>query len=577
MTRWRGVRQFAALVAAATITACAVVAEPAQPAPFDPAGPVAGGSEPPTGGGTLRIGLGVEPASIDPRFVVDLEGEIVVGALFEPLVRLDDQLRVIPAAATQWTVDDTRTVYRFTLRPADFHDGSPVTAEAFKRTFDRLADGTATPRSPLGFLVDGIVGTAQSRSSGGTLTGVQVEDDDVLVIRLERPDVNFLTRLAHPALGPLPEAAERDPTVFAQRPVGNGAFQMPEPRTPGAYIRLTANADHHRPPNVDEVLMTFYLDDPSATRQWQDLRAGVLHVARITPDLADEAVEVFGRSFDGYTGPGLIDGITTTIYAYAFNIEVPPFDDERARLAWSLAIDRDAIATDVMRGTRTAAHSLVPPSIPGHQRDSCTACRHDPDLAAQLWAEAVADWQQSEGPDSPTPSDSAPPLSDDGSATPVITLVHPRGASHAAIAERMAEDLENTLEVRINLRAEPLNRFVSLVRNGQAAVFRLGWEPTEPTLGAYLEPLLHSREIGRDNLTGWSSPAYDELIDAAKASPWLGSSMANYRRAEILALDASPILPLLYYRHTAVVTDDVEGFRWSPTGHIDLADVTIAR
>lgn len=577
------------LVAWAMLMGCSAPTGPQVPVEGGPAAreQASGPDQPvPGAGGTLRIGLGIEPVSLDPRFVVDLEGELVVGAVFEPLVRLDDRQRIVAAAAHSWTIDDAGTTYRFELRNAFFHDGSPVTAYDFKRTFDSIADGSAVPASPLRDLVEGIVGARTSGSVGGGLSGVQIESDEVLTIRLEEPDVAFMTRLAHPSLGPLPVAASDDPEAFAEQPIGNGPFMMVEPRTRGAFIRLTADPDHHRQPKLDEVLVTFYLDDPSATRQWQDLASGALHVTRVTPSRFDEAVATFGMSPDGYTGPGLLNGVTTTIYAYAFDVTRPPFDDRDARVAWSLAIDRDRLADGVMRGSRAAASSLVPPSIPGHQANVCDACRRDPELAAALWEAALARWTADgeaagAGRDDPGEHEEATPPGaqaggdDDLEAPPTITLYHPRGASHAAIAEQMAADLESTLRVRIILRAHNLDRFVAAVRNGEAQVFRLGWEPSEPDPGAYLAPLLHSRELERFNLTGWSSPEVDALLDDARRSTSLGAAMVRYREAERLMLDAMPVMPLLYYRHSAVVSDAVEGFTWEPTGRIDLTRVSL--
>ncbi|MEX0592133.1 MAG: ABC transporter substrate-binding protein [Nitriliruptoraceae bacterium] len=587
-------RLVAGLVAAVVVVAGCVVEETSQV----PVLPPSGGSQAPapgdsatTSGGTLRIGLGVEPVSLDPRFVVDAEGEIVVDAVFESLVRLDDHLRPVAGAAEQWTIDESRTTYRFTLRQADFHDGAEVTAHAFKRTFDRIADGTLNPRSPLDFLVEGIIGARQAAAVGGGLAGVIVEADDLLTIRLERPDAGFLSRLAHPGLAPVPASADEDPEGFAEQPVGNGPFAMIEPRARGAFIRLTRHEDHHRAPQLDEVLINFYLDDPSTTRQWQDVVNGNLHVARLTADLIDDAVERFGRSEDGYTGPGVLDGVTTTVYAYAFNTTRPPFDDADARRAWSLAIDRGALADGVMRGSRTAADSLVPPSVPGYLRGACEYCRHDPQRAAELWQDVLNRWPHNdadEGEGATTPEAIDPDVQpDELEATdeadtdelfvPTITLLHPRGATHAAIAQRMAADLEQALTVTINLRAEDLGRFVRTIRDGEAQVFRLGWEPSEPDPGAYLTPLFHSREIGRDNLTGWSTQQVDALLDEARASMSSGAALARYREAERLVLDEMPVMPLLYYRQAAVVVPDVEGFVWSATGRVDLTRVTLRR
>jgi oligopeptide transport system substrate-binding protein len=360
---------------------------------------------------------------------------------------------------------------------------------------------------------------------------------------------------------------------------------MAGPREPGAFVRVVRHDEHHEPPYLDEVLFTLYDPADGEDAQWTDLIEGQLQVAQLAPSRRDEAMELFGRSTDGYRGPGVLDGVRAPVYLYGFDVTEPPFDDARLRRAISLAIDRDAIADEVLGGLRAAADSLVPPSVPGHQPGACEYCRYDPELAAELWEAALERWQASLAEDAP-PSES---MTDEESPTddvpgeqtdpfvPTITLVHPRGASHAVIAEHMAADLEASLRARINLRAESLGRFVALVGRGEARVFRLGWEPSEPDPGAYLAPLFHGREIGRDNLTGWQRDDVDELLDQAKQSMTLGAALATYRQVERIVLDEIPVMPLLYYRQSAVVAPGVDGLRWAPTGRIDLARVRLER
>lgn len=499
-------------------------------------------------GGTLRIGAIADPVSIDPRYVADEEGELVVGALFEPLVRLDDTLRPVAGAAESWEIEDNGRVFRFTLRDASFHDGSPVTAHDFKRTFDAIADGTADPPSYLGFLLEAVSGAADAAEEGGGLSGVVAEDDQTLTIRLDRPMPGFLTTLANPSLVPLPALADDDPDGFALQPIGNGPFEMLEPRESGSFLRLSRFSDHHRAALLDEVLISVYSDDPGHEQQWADLLDGQLHVAAIGPDQLAEAEEQFGVSSDGYQGPGVLDGATATVYLYGFDTTREPFDDPRVRRALSMSIDRDALADQVMQGTRIAADAIVPPPVPGSQPGVCDHCRLDPQAARDLWEEADPELD-------------------------VLTLTHNRGSTHAAIAEQMAADIEAALDIEVELDADDLQPFVLSVRRGDAPVFRLGWQPTEPDPGSYLYPLFHSSQIGLDNLTRYANDDVDELLDEARASELVGSTLARYREAERIVVEDAAVMPLLYYRHMRVVAPDVQEFVWPPLGRVDLVEV----
>jgi oligopeptide transport system substrate-binding protein len=269
----------------------------------------------------------------------------------------------------------------------------------------------------------------------------------------------------------------------------------------------------------------------------------------VPPDRRDEAVERFGRGADGTTGPGLLDGISSTVYLYGFDTTQPPFDDPAVRRAISLAVDRDALATEVMQDTRVAADSIVPPSLPGAQPGACTHCRHDP-------AAARAELESAEL-DEPLES---------------LTLTHNRGRTHAAIAERMAADIEDALGVEVDLDARDLQPFVQAVRRGEVPVFRLGWDPGEPGPGAYLRPLFHSSQVGLDNLTRYADPEVDALLDSAADAQDRSVAEARFRRAERRILQDAPAIPLLWYRNSRVVLPEVQDLSLSPLGRMTLAE-----
>lgn len=599
-----------------------------QPSPDDePAPPPATVDDPtddddragPQPGGTLRVGLVVDPLTLDPRFIVDDEGELLVDALFDPLVRVDDAGRVSPAAAEDWEVDDSGTTFRFTLRDATFHDGTPVTAADFKRTFDRIADSAADPPSFLAYLLEDVVGIEEAQRDGGALAGVVVEDDRTLRIELSRPHPSFLLTLADPSLVPTPPSSEEDLEAYGLQPIGNGPFAMAGAREQGAFIRIVRHEDHHEPPLLDEVLFTLYDPADGEAAQWSDLVEGQLQVAQLAPSRRDEALELFGASTDGYRGPGVLDGIRSPVYMYGFDVTRPPFDDARLRRAISLVIDRDRLAAEVTEGTREPATALVPPGIPGAQPGACVACTWDPDRARELLDEVVRDLvigaateedaaedgaedggedgTDGEGTEEESDPDAAGDESEgetegedgDGSADPddpdeadldlppasevigPITLTYSRGVYHEAIAERIAADLEEELGLEVDFQAQELGAFIQGVRRGDTPVFRIGWDATAPDPSSYLYPLFHSSQIGLDNLTRYADDEVDALLDAARESAEPSERRRLLRAAERAVLADLPAIPVLWYRHDVVIRPEVRDLRYSPLGRLTLA------
>lgn len=513
--------------------------EPIETAPTTPSG------------GTLRIGLPADPATLDPRFVGDDEGELLVGALFEPLLRVDVRGRPTPGAARSWEISEDGTVFTFALREATFHDGTPVTAADFVRSFARIADLEAEPPSPLSFLLEPIEGSAAAADGDG-LSGVEALDERTLRITVDEPAPRFLLTLADPSLVPVPEAADEDEASFATAPIGNGPFALAEEPEPGAFVRMTRFDDHHRRPFLDEVVFQVYPDDPARDRQWADLEDGLLQVADVGAEHRDEAVERYGTSTDGRTGPGVLDGTTATVYLLGFDLTRPPFDDEAVRRAISQSIDREALADEVFAGSRQPADRIVPPGIAGSQSGACDHCRTDPEGAAALLADAEVD------------------LGDE----PLVFTFNTSGV-HEAVGEAVAGDVAEALDVAVEIEDLDLDEFVLTVRRGDAPWFRLGWDVNAPDPGAYLEPLFHSRNVGLDNLTRYADEETDELLDQARAAPTIAESQAAYRAAEQRILDAVAVVPLLLEEEAKVVTPGVEGLIWDATGRVDLARVRL--
>ena len=77
----------------------------------------------------LRVGLSADVTTLDPHFVAAQPNLTVQLHIFDGLVRIDENARVIPGIAASWTTPDPLT-WEIKLRPnVKFHDGSDLTAE----------------------------------------------------------------------------------------------------------------------------------------------------------------------------------------------------------------------------------------------------------------------------------------------------------------------------------------------------------------------------------------------------------------------------------------------------------------
>src|SRR4051812_13150894 len=98
----------------------------------------AGGSGPSSGKTSITIGETLAPASLD---ITQQSGAAVPQALlynvYETLVSIDDSGAYQPLLAADYKVSTDGTTYTFTLRDGlAFADGTPITSDTVKKTFD---------------------------------------------------------------------------------------------------------------------------------------------------------------------------------------------------------------------------------------------------------------------------------------------------------------------------------------------------------------------------------------------------------------------------------------------------------
>ena len=130
-----------------------------------------------------------EPASLDPAKAVGLPEIQVIRDLFEGLVNQDANGNIIPGVATRWQTNDQR-IWTFTLRnDAKWSDGTPVTAQDFVYSWQRLVDPKTT--SPFAWFaaLAGITNAQDiidGKAKPETL-GVTAVDAHTLRVQLDKP------------------------------------------------------------------------------------------------------------------------------------------------------------------------------------------------------------------------------------------------------------------------------------------------------------------------------------------------------------------------------------------------------
>lgn len=285
----------------------------------------------------ISIGMQQEPTSLDPTADATASIEtMMTGNVYEQLTAVQEDGSVAASLAREWTISDDGLTYVFKLRDGvKFHDGSPLSAETVKFSFDRaMAKDSANP----------------SKSIFEPIESVTVVDPVTVEMKLKRKDAFFLFNLASGKASIMSPAAI---ATNADKPIGSGPYRFAS-WTRGDRLTLEKNPDHRDATGVQVERVTFrFMSDPAAA----------------TAALMAEEID----AFPGFPAPELLPqfqsdprfsvnvGTTEGEVILAFNNSRKPFTDIRVRQALSYAIDRKAIIDGAMYGLATPIGSFFPP------------------------------------------------------------------------------------------------------------------------------------------------------------------------------------------------------------------------
>jgi len=320
----------------------------------------------PVAGGTLSFGLTLESIGWLPSSSLwDPPGYVAASSFFDRLTAYDAEGNIRPYLAESIEPNEDFTQYTITLREGvEFHDGTPLDAEALKIHFENMV------ASPIW---------------GPSITPVdelEVVDDLTLRVVMSEPFSTFPHVLsAQPGFVAAPSQYE-DPDG-QRNPVGTGPFVFEE-WVPEDHLTVRRNDNYWRDgyPLLDGIV---FRPIPDSTERRRSLETGDLDImeTNAAADIAD--LEESGE-YRVYLDS---EGETTEMTAM-LNAARLPFEDPVAREAVAHAIDREAIAEEVYGGRFEAANGLFRPGSPWYQEDVAWAA-YDPELAAELAAEYEAE------------------------------------------------------------------------------------------------------------------------------------------------------------------------------------------
>jgi peptide/nickel transport system substrate-binding protein len=304
----------------------------------------------------------LEPPILDPTGgAASAIREITYANIFEGLVGLDRNSKIVPRLAENWEVSADAMKYTFHLRKgARFQDGTPFTAQDVKFSFERaLAEGSKNAQKWIFTPIAAIATPAP----------------DIVEITLKQFASDFLYGLAW---GDAVIFSEVSMAKAATEPVGTGPYSFASWKR-GDRLMLTRNDSWWGGKAAIKDVTFRFISDPQA--QVAALLAGDcdahtnIGAQEAVPQLrADPRLEVMIGRTEGET-------------IVAMNNAKRPLNDLRVRRALAMAIDRKLVNEGAVSGFGAPIGSHFSPNHPDYL-DLTGATPYDPAKARALLAEA---------------------------------------------------------------------------------------------------------------------------------------------------------------------------------------------
>ena len=487
----------------------------------------------------LHIGNYVEPQDLDPHIITGVQEFRIVSALFEGITILDPKdLHPLPGAARAWTISNDGLTFIFFLRKnGKWSNGDPVIASDFVFSFKRiLSPRLGSEYSYMLFCMKNAEAYNKGAIKDFSEVGVKALDDTTLIISLAKPTPYFLSLVSHSSWYPVnPKTILKFGNIDERgtrwtRPenlVGNGPFTLDKWKL-CTVIELKKNPTYWDRARVRLNRICFYPIDNMQTEE-RAFRTGQLHITSFLPL---NKIEWY-KAHD----PGVLrlDPYLAT-YFYLININRPPFNDVRVRRALSMAIDRESIVKNFLKGGQLPAYNFTPPNTGGYTCEP--QLRFDTTEARRLIGEA--------GFSALRPF-------------PPFSLLYNTAETHHTIAQAIQEMWKKYLNIKVTLKNQEWKVYLFATHARDYDIARMGWSGDYNDPNSFLDMWITG---GGNNRTGWSDPAYDSLIAQASLCSDQARRFALFKQAEHLLLDQLPIIPIYFFTNDFLVHPSVKG--WYP-------------
>ena len=525
-----------------------------------------GGSDAASAAGDgIGVMLSTNVMSLDTDLATDGDSFEVIADCIDGLMQMDADGAAIPALAETTDVSEDGCTWTFHLRDANWSNGTPVTANDFVFAWRRIVQNQgeyAYMMSDIGQIKNGPA-LAEAILAGEdadvSTLGVTAIDDKTLEVQLEVPVPYFDSLMYFPTFYPINEEFYNglEDGTYGTSPdtfLSCGAFVLSD-YTPGtASLTVTKNADYW---NADSVSLPSinYQVVGSSDNALTAFKSNSLDVVMIggnqvaaaekDADLADKLV-VTGAGYMWYL----------TFSQTEKNAQGGMLANQNLRLAFTNAIDREALVDNYVMDGSLATYTAVPPQFAASattgedfsadQDKFKDYIGYDVEKAQKYFEDAKKEL---------------------GVDSFEFTLIfgNNEGDEVTKVAQAIKEQIEATLSgVTLNLQAMTKAERLDKMQEDNYDVALTRWGPDYADPMTYLGMWITNNS---NNYGFWSNAEYDKIIADCTTGEYVSDYDARWAAlydAETLVMQEAVIAPLYTKANANLINPSVQGIEFHP-------------
>jgi peptide/nickel transport system substrate-binding protein len=518
-------------VLGAVLSACGSSGSPA------PAASTSGSAAAGAAGATIKAGIVVPTAAINPLTVADQGGLDMLAQTGEYLCLSNQHLMLQPVLAESWSANTAADVWTFKIRQnVKFSTGASLTADDVVYTYKLHTN----PKK----------GSNALSAFGGVLapSGVKKVDDFTVEFHLEAANGNFpyLTSSDNYNMIILPNGY--DPAKWQGSFVGTGPFVLKSytPKVGAAFTRNEQYWGTKALPAATE--FTFY----------DSQTPGILALTGGTIDVLGQFAVSGGEQLLAAGAPYNIIRLKSSAHReLSMRCDQAPFTDPRVRQAIALTLDRPAIVQALFKGFADLGNDS--PFAPVFPSTNTSVAQRTLNVAKAKSLMSAAGHSS-------------------GFSTQLVTEQFLEIPQYAQIVVQAAKSIGVNIKLKVESssayygkatfgNSDWLDASMSLVDYGHRSVPNV-------FLTAPLETTNAKSGTGPWNAAHFSNSQYDSLVKQYVAAVDLSTQRTIAGKIETLLLDQTPIIFGYFYNYLSASAKNVTGAYPTAIGHLFLNKVT---